>query len=118
MNIVDEDISATIAYYTSGKQIWRFICNSYFHDKNVTKSSNRKKCCSSCRRGKLNEKIRELGLQEVGHVEEDLVFGHAGTKEDATREIKLRLLMNYAAIYPEKFEVDKGTKLMQKDRKN
>ncbi|CAN6466572.1 unnamed protein product [Victoria cruziana] len=71
---------------------------------------------------KLNEKIREFGLQEVGHLEEDLVFGHAGTKEviqflrvkqDATREIKLRLLMIYAAIYPEKFEGDKGTKLMQ-----
>lgn len=33
--------------------------------------------------------------------------------QDATRENKLRLLMIYAAMYPEKFEGDKGAKLMQ-----
>ena len=33
--------------------------------------------------------------------------------QDASRENKLRLLMIYASIYPEKFEGDKGTKLMQ-----
>ncbi|XP_031493661.1 SNARE-interacting protein KEULE-like isoform X3 [Nymphaea colorata] len=71
---------------------------------------------------KLNEKVRELGLQEVGQLEEDLVFGQAGpkeviqflrTKQDINPEIKLRLLMIYAVIYPEKFEGDKGVQLMQ-----
>lgn len=33
--------------------------------------------------------------------------------QDATRESKLRLLMIYAAIYPEKFEGEKGLKMMQ-----
>lgn len=33
--------------------------------------------------------------------------------QEATRENKLRLLMIYASIYPEKFEGDKGVKLMQ-----
>lgn len=72
--------------------------------------------------GKINNMIRELGLRDVGQLEQDLVFGDAGTKElieflrknqDATRENKMRLLMIYAAIYPEKFEGDKGAKLMQ-----
>ncbi|KAK6947649.1 Sec1-like protein [Dillenia turbinata] len=72
--------------------------------------------------GKINRIIRELGLREIGQLEQDLVFGDAGTKElinflrakeDVTRENKLRLLMIYAAIYPEKFEGEKGSKLMQ-----
>ncbi|KAF8379309.1 hypothetical protein HHK36_028742 [Tetracentron sinense] len=72
--------------------------------------------------GKINRIIRELELRELGQLEQDLVFGDAGTKEiinflrtkqDATSENKLRLLMIYAAIYPEKFEGDKGLKLMQ-----
>ncbi|KAJ6804361.1 SNARE-interacting protein KEULE [Iris pallida] len=72
--------------------------------------------------GKINKVIKELGLRDVGQLEQDLVFGDAGTKElieflrtkqDATRESKLRLLMIYASIYPEKFEGDKATKLMQ-----
>ncbi|XP_077245139.1 SNARE-interacting protein KEULE-like isoform X1 [Tasmannia lanceolata] len=72
--------------------------------------------------GKVNKVIRELGLREIGQLEQDLVFGDAGTKEvinflrtkqDAIPENKLRLLMIYAALYPEKFEGDKGTKLMQ-----
>ncbi|CAI9784481.1 unnamed protein product [Fraxinus pennsylvanica] len=72
--------------------------------------------------GKINKIIRELGLKEVGQLEQDLVFGDAGTKElinflrtkqDVTRENKLRLLMIYAALYPEKFEDDKITKLME-----
>lgn len=72
--------------------------------------------------GKINRIIRELGLRELGQLEQDLVFGDAGTKEvinflrtipDTTRENKLRLLMIYAAIYPEKFEGEKGSKLMQ-----
>ncbi|KVH95479.1 Sec1-like protein [Cynara cardunculus var. scolymus] len=62
---------------------------------------------------KINKIIRESGLKEVGQLEQDLVFGDAGTKEvinflrlkpDATRENKLRLLMIYAATHPEKFE--------------
>ncbi|XP_072956824.1 SNARE-interacting protein KEULE-like [Typha angustifolia] len=72
--------------------------------------------------GKINRVIREQGLREVGQLEQDLVFGDAGTKDiinylrinqDVSRENKLRLLMIYAAIYPEKFEGDKGSKLMQ-----
>lgn len=36
--------------------------------------------------------------------------------QDASPESKLRLLMIYAATYPEKFEGDKGIKLMQVGR--
>ncbi|KAJ3679863.1 hypothetical protein LUZ60_016141 [Juncus effusus] len=66
--------------------------------------------------------IREQGLREIGDLEQKIVFGEAGTTElinflrtnhNTSRENKLRLLMIYAAIYPEKFESDKGTKLMQ-----
>ncbi|KAF8032890.1 hypothetical protein BT93_D1698 [Corymbia citriodora subsp. variegata] len=72
--------------------------------------------------GKINRIIKELGLRELGQLEQDLVFGDAGmkevikfltTKEDATRENKLRLLMILAAIYPEKFESEKGLNLMK-----
>lgn len=31
--------------------------------------------------GKINKLIRELGLKELGQLEQDLVFGDAGTKE-------------------------------------
>ncbi|TVU30173.1 hypothetical protein EJB05_21783 [Eragrostis curvula] len=72
--------------------------------------------------GKLNNIIREQYLRDVGQLEQDLVFGDAGTKElinflrtqlGVSRENKLRLLMIYAALNPEKFESDKGGKLMQ-----
>ncbi|CAL9061862.1 unnamed protein product [Musa banksii] len=72
--------------------------------------------------GKINGIIREQGLREVGQLEQDLVFGDAGTKElinflrtkqDISCENKLRLMMIYASIYPEKFEGDKASKLMQ-----
>nr|XP_029117492.1 SNARE-interacting protein KEULE isoform X3 [Elaeis guineensis] len=72
--------------------------------------------------GKINNVIKELGLREIGQLEQDLVFGDARTKElinflqtkqDVTPENKLRLLMIYAAIYPEKFEGDKCSKLIQ-----
>ncbi|KAL2516825.1 SNARE-interacting protein KEULE [Abeliophyllum distichum] len=72
--------------------------------------------------GKINKIIREMGLKELGQMEQDLVFGDAGTKdlinflrtkEDVTRENKLRLLMIYAAVYPEKFEDGKIAKLME-----
>ncbi|KAL1568974.1 STXBP unc-18 S1 [Salvia divinorum] len=72
--------------------------------------------------GKINKIIRESGLKDVGQLEQDLVFGDAGTKdiinflrakEDVSREYKLRLLMIYAAIYPEKFDDDKISKLME-----
>ncbi|XP_047981242.1 SNARE-interacting protein KEULE-like isoform X2 [Salvia hispanica] len=73
--------------------------------------------------GKINKIIRESGLKDVGQLEQDLVFGDAGTKdiinflrakEDISREYKLRLLMIYAAVYPEKFDDDKISKLMEK----
>ncbi|XP_042007569.1 SNARE-interacting protein KEULE-like isoform X1 [Salvia splendens] len=72
--------------------------------------------------GKINKLIRESGLKDVGQLEQDLVFGDAGTKdiinflrakEDISREYKLRLLMIYAAVYPEKFDDDKISKLME-----
>lgn len=72
--------------------------------------------------GKVNSIIRETGLRELGQLEQDLVFGDAGmkdvikfltTKEDTSRENKLRLLMILAAIYPEKFEGEKGLNLMK-----
>ncbi|XP_047068544.1 probable protein transport Sec1a [Lolium rigidum] len=71
---------------------------------------------------KLFEIIKQQHLKDVGQLEQDLVFGDAGTKElidffrtrrDISRENKLRLLMVYAAINPEKIQSDKGGKLMQ-----
>lgn len=72
--------------------------------------------------GKINKIIRECDLRDLGQLEQDLVFGDAGTKElinfirtkqDIACENKLRLMMIYASVYPEKFEGDKATKLMQ-----
>ncbi|XP_056173579.1 protein transport Sec1a-like isoform X2 [Syzygium oleosum] len=72
--------------------------------------------------GKINKIIREIGLRELGQLEQDLVFGDAGakdvisflrTKQDATPENKLRLMMIFATVYPERFEGDKASKLMQ-----
>ncbi|KNA14722.1 hypothetical protein SOVF_105040 [Spinacia oleracea] len=72
--------------------------------------------------GKINRIIREQNLRDVGKLEQELVFGDAGTKDvirflsmnkDLSRESKLRLLMVYAAVYPEKFEGDKASQLMQ-----
>lgn len=31
--------------------------------------------------GKINKLIRDLGLRDLGQLEQDLVFGDAGTKE-------------------------------------
>lgn len=72
--------------------------------------------------GKINKIIRDMGLRELGQLEQDIVFGDAGTKEvitflranqDASAENKLRLLMIYASVHPDKFEGDKASKLMQ-----
>ncbi|XP_061357819.1 SNARE-interacting protein KEULE-like isoform X2 [Gastrolobium bilobum] len=72
--------------------------------------------------GKINRIIRDSGLRELGQLEQDLVFGDATMKdvikfltmkEDTTRENKLRLLMILAAVYPEKFEGEKGLNLMK-----
>jgi len=38
---------------------------------------------------------------------------HVFKMQDTNPENKLRLLMIYATVYPEKFEGDKGVKLMQ-----
>ncbi|KAK3033696.1 hypothetical protein RJ639_033920, partial [Escallonia herrerae] len=71
---------------------------------------------------KLNRLVGELGLKELGQLEQDLVFGDAGTDEvlnylgtkpDVTSENKLRLLMIYAAIYPEKIKDHHVIKLME-----
>ncbi|KAH0913748.1 LOW QUALITY PROTEIN: hypothetical protein HID58_037069 [Brassica napus] len=72
--------------------------------------------------GKINRIIRDTGLRDLGQLEQDLVFGDAAAKDvinflrtnqDTNPENKLRLLMIYATVYPEKFEGDKGVKLMQ-----
>ncbi|XP_073027533.1 protein transport Sec1a-like [Primulina eburnea] len=72
--------------------------------------------------GKLNKIIRDSGLRDLGQLEQDLIFGDAGTKEvinflrtkqEGMCENKLRLMMMYASVYPEKFEGDKALKLMQ-----
>ncbi|WCJ26050.1 Syntaxin-binding protein 1 [Euphorbia peplus] len=72
--------------------------------------------------GKINRMIRELDLRDIGQLEQDLVFGDAGMKdvikfltthEEASREHKLRLLMILAAIYPEKFDSEKGLNIMK-----
>ncbi|KAI3687468.1 hypothetical protein L1987_81165 [Smallanthus sonchifolius] len=72
--------------------------------------------------GKINSIIRETGLRDLGQLEQDLVFGDAGTKDvinflreqtDVTDESKVRLLMIYAATHPEKFESEELTKLME-----
>ncbi|XP_047320829.1 protein transport Sec1a-like [Impatiens glandulifera] len=72
--------------------------------------------------GKLNRQIKEMDLRELGQLEQDIVFGDAGTKEvinflrakqDASTANKLRLVMIYAFVNPDKFEGDKATKLMQ-----
>lgn len=72
--------------------------------------------------GKINQTIRDDGLRELGQLEQDIVFGEAGTKEliaylranqYQSAENKLRLLMIYALVNPDKFEADKATKLMQ-----
>lgn len=100
---------------------------------------------------KLFDIIKQQHLKDVGQLEQDLVFGDAGSKElidffrthqviinwtttnkmlvlilsryhtdmfedliqDISRENKLRLLMIYAAINPEKIQSEKGAKLMQ-----
>ncbi|GFP95012.1 snare-interacting protein keule [Phtheirospermum japonicum] len=72
--------------------------------------------------GKLNKMIRDMGLRELGQLEQDLVFGDAGpnevinflrAKQELTNENKLRLMMIYAAVYPENFEGDKALKVIQ-----
>ncbi|KAI5647363.1 hypothetical protein M9H77_33368 [Catharanthus roseus] len=72
--------------------------------------------------GKINRIIRDIGLRELGQLEQDIAFGDAATKEvinffrtkqDTTTENKLRLMMIYASVYPEKFDGDKAAKLMQ-----
>ncbi|KAL2892425.1 Protein transport Sec1a [Bienertia sinuspersici] len=72
--------------------------------------------------GKINKIIRDMELRELGQLEQDIVFGDAGTKEvitflrahqSASAENKLRLLMIYACVHPDKFEGDKASKLMQ-----
>ncbi|PON67178.1 Sec1-like protein [Trema orientale] len=77
---------------------------------------------------KIKRRIGDLGLKELGQLEQNLVFGDAGmkdvirylTKKDdttgfvgCTSENKLRLLMILASIYPEKFEGEKGVGLME-----
>ncbi|XP_071707491.1 SNARE-interacting protein KEULE-like isoform X2 [Rutidosis leptorrhynchoides] len=71
---------------------------------------------------KINSIIRETGLRDLGQLEQDLVFGDAGTKDvtkflkeqtDVDYEHKVRLLMIYAATRPEKFESNKLTKLLE-----
>lgn len=70
----------------------------------------------------INRTIMEQGLRELGKLEQDLVFGDAGRKDVIkflstnnviNQESKLRLMMILAAIYPKKFEGEKGRKMME-----
>ncbi|MBA0736991.1 hypothetical protein Gogos_010474 [Gossypium gossypioides] len=85
-------------------------------------SSNSSATCTVSIAGTINECIRDMRLRDLGQLEQDLVFGDAAAKDvinllrslqEASTENKLRLLMIYAIVYPEKFEGDKATKLMQ-----
>ncbi|KAI7732338.1 hypothetical protein M8C21_000348 [Ambrosia artemisiifolia] len=71
---------------------------------------------------KIHSIRRKTGLNDVGKLEQDLVYGDAGTKDvinflkeqmDIPHEYKMRLLMIYAATHPKKFESEKLTKLME-----
>nr|GME17767.1 protein transport Sec1a-like [Ipomoea batatas] len=71
--------------------------------------------------GKINTITREQCLRDLGQVEQDLVFGDAGSKEvinvlrtasDSPAENKLRLLMIYAMVNPDMFE-GQAAKLLQ-----
>ncbi|MCO5559681.1 hypothetical protein L7F22_013282 [Adiantum nelumboides] len=71
---------------------------------------------------KLNAKIAELCLREVGTLEQELIFGDASSKElinilttneNLTKENKLRLLMIYAASHPEKLDAAKRLQWMK-----
>lgn len=46
---------------------------------------------------KINKIIRDLGLKEVGQLEQDLVFGDAGTKE-LTTFLKMKLVREHAVF--------------------
>lgn len=70
----------------------------------------------------INRTIMEQGLRELGKLEQNLVFGDAGRKDVIkflstnnviNQESKLRLMMILAAIYPKKFEGEKGRKMME-----
>jgi syntaxin-binding protein 1 len=70
----------------------------------------------------INRTIMEQGLRDLGQLEQDLVFGDAGRKDVIkflstnhiiSHESKLRLIMIVAAIYPKKFEGEKGRKMME-----
>ncbi|KAK8945913.1 SNARE-interacting protein KEULE [Platanthera guangdongensis] len=72
--------------------------------------------------GRINTLISDLKLRDLGKLEQDIIFGDAGAKElinflrtnqNLSQENKLRLLMIYACVYPEKIEGDAGIKLMQ-----
>lgn len=71
---------------------------------------------------KLNDIIKVNELRDIGHLEQDFVFGDAGTKELIsflkTKEVistenKLRLLMIYAVTHPEKFDATKQVQWRQ-----
>ncbi|KAL2632868.1 hypothetical protein R1flu_004347 [Riccia fluitans] len=70
----------------------------------------------------INNKIKEDALDEVGNLEQDLVFGDATSKElisilnakqELSAENKLRLLMIYAATHPEKLDATKRLQWMK-----
>lgn len=54
--------------------------------------------------GKINGIIREQGLREVGQLEQDLVFGDAGTKELInflrTKQVKMSIRLFHMLTIP------------------
>nr|GEZ27296.1 SNARE-interacting protein KEULE-like isoform X2 [Tanacetum cinerariifolium] len=100
--------------------VWLELCHAHIADASERLLDKMSSFVSQNKAAQMRS--RELGLKQVGQLEQDLVFGDAGTKEvinfletkpDAPCEIKLRLLMIYVATHPEKFRSDKLAKLME-----
>eukprot|EP00899_Mesostigma_viride_P012721 jgi/Mesvir1/2144/Mv16665-RA.1 len=71
---------------------------------------------------KLNSMVKEMGLDEIGSLEQDLVYGDATSKElisffntrpSMAVDDKVRLLMIYAATHPEKLDATKRIQWMK-----
>eukprot|EP00246_Nothoceros_aenigmaticus_P006246 TRINITY_DN1903_c0_g1_i3.p1 TRINITY_DN1903_c0_g1~~TRINITY_DN1903_c0_g1_i3.p1 ORF type:complete len:668 (+),score=135.04 TRINITY_DN1903_c0_g1_i3:36-2006(+) len=70
----------------------------------------------------LNDQVKAIGLSEIGNLEQDFVFGDASskelinllnTKQDLPADIRLRLMMIYAATHPEKLDATKRMQWMK-----
>ena len=71
---------------------------------------------------KLNTMAKQMGLHEIGKLEQDLVYGNATSKEvikllgarsHMKEEDKVRLLMTYVATHPEKLDNNRRMQWMK-----